>query len=554
MALVCECLALSGHEVEPIDVSAPVARTIARLEAFNPDLVFNTARVFYPALIEELKIPLVGSPASLIAMLTSQGLIDKLSNLQRANPNLRGEGYPRGERFTAAFFEKPGPSDEAASRLQVGIADAHQQKSSLLPDLIDSTNKIVEALGLRDLGTINFELNQDGKISFCGADANPSLDANSVFWSALKMAGHSDPSAVLSAVIENAARRYGLSSNTSKRNLSGRRKVCVGFAFNLRRIHSSVENDIDAEAEFDSPETVGAVREAISSLGYDVVDLEANPDLPAILPKSKIDVVFNIAEGIGGRARESLVPALLDLMQIPYTGSDVTSISICHDKILAKRVVAQAGISTSPYFTLVSGREKIPKSAQFPLIIKPAYEGSSKGIHDSSVVMNEAQLRAQALQYLSRYHQPLLVEGYLPGREFTIGLLGEKRPQVLPIMEVIFTDKNNAFPVYSFESKVNDVKVKFEVPAKIDSQLNKKLSTMARQVFAALGCRDYARMDFRLDEKGNPFFLECNPLPGLTPNFSDLVVLAAAAGFDYRMLIAEMLAPALRRMRVQQSL
>lgn len=176
-------------------------------------------------------------------------------------------------------------------------------------------------------------------------------------------------------------------------------------------------------------------------------------------------------------------------------------------------------------------------------------EGSSKGVTRTSVVNDERTLRSLVAEQSARYGQAMLVEAYLPGREFTLGLLGERKPRVLPPLEVRFTDASDPHPVYAFDSKFYSRGVELQVPAQVDPALGKELQRVARAAFMGLGCRDVARIDLRLDAEGRVHFIECNPLPGLAPGFSDLCLIAQATGMEYRALIGEILASALRRMR-----
>jgi D-alanine-D-alanine ligase len=328
----------------------------------------------------------------------------------------------------------------------------------------------------------------------------------------------------------------------------------VGFAYNVKRILPTPDAVEDSEAEYDSPETLQAIREAIASWGHEVVDLEATPELPSVLVSTPLDLVFNIAEGLKGRNRESQVPALLELLDIPYTGSDPATLSIALDKGLAKKIVRQHGIQTPNFQLMATGKERLLKDFnRFPLIVKPVAEGSSKGVVSKSVCHGEGELREVVREILEKYQQPALVEDYIAGREFTVGLLGEKRPKVLPPMEVVFLDKTEKTPVYSFQHKLewND-RIRYDVPAKLDPSQLERLKSASRGAFMALGCRDVARMDFRMDEKGRIFFLECNPLPGLTPGWSDLVLIAQGSGIDYRSLIGEILSGAIRRYKERE--
>jgi D-alanine-D-alanine ligase len=280
-----------------------------------------------------------------------------------------------------------------------------------------------------------------------------------------------------------------------------------------------------------------------------VVDLEATPDLPLLLASTPVDVVFNIAEGFKGRSRESQVPALLELLDIPYTGSDPAALSVSLDKALAKRMVRTHGIHTPDYLLLHTGRERLPREVQFPLLVKPVAEGTSKGVTKRSVVRDEGEMREVARQIIAKYRQPALVESYVAGREFTVGLLGERRPRVLPVMEVVFLDAGDPTPIYSFEMKQEaSDQIRYQVPARLAPREVDRIERAARECFGALGCRDVARIDFRMDPEGRLWFIEANPLPGLTPSWSDLVLIAQAAGIAYRDLIGEILSFAIRRL------
>jgi D-alanine-D-alanine ligase len=274
--------------------------------------------------------------------------------------------------------------------------------------------------------------------------------------------------------------------------------------------------------------------------------------LPSRLVEAKLDLVFNIAEGLSGRNREAQVPALCELVGVPYTGSDSATLALALDKALAKRILKQHGILTPEFQVMTTGREKLspPLQAKFPLIVKPNAEGSSKGIASSGVVDDEPALRAAVKEVLDRYRQPALIEEYISGREFTVGLLGDKRPRMLPPMEICFKDRTKLRPIYDYEIKQEWEKhVTYECPAKLLPAELRSVERAARETFTALDCRDVARIDLRMDDKGAVYVLEVNPLPGLTPDYSDLVLIGKAAGIDYRTLIGEILAGALKRLR-----
>jgi D-alanine-D-alanine ligase len=197
-----------------------------------------------------------------------------------------------------------------------------------------------------------------------------------------------------------------------------------------------------------------------------------------------------------------------------------------------------------------SARERISPDMKYPLIVKPNAEGSSKGINATSIVDNEDDLRAAVKACVERYRQPALVEEYISGREFTVGLLGDKRPRVLPPMEIKFKKTDNPRPVYDYGVKQEwEEYVYYECPAKLTEAEQKAMEKIARATFWALDCRDVARVDLRMDADGRIYVLEVNPLPGLTPDYSDLVLIAKACGMEYDQLIAEIMTGGLRRLR-----
>ena len=418
----------------------------------------------------------------------------------------------------------------------------------------EMARKAYKALGCRDLGRIDFRVAEDGQVYFIEINALPSLEPGAGIYAAAALEGlHTD--GVLAKVVESAVVRWGINDLKKAKGRPPRKTgpLKVGFTFNVKRLKAEIDGTRDDEAEYDSPKTIQAVREAIVAAGHEVIDLEATPDLPTVLASTPVDLVFNMAEGIKGRNRESQVPALLELLDIPYSGSDPAALSIALDKALAKKIVRGHGILTPNFIQLVTGKERLPKDLRYPVIVKPNAEGSSKGVHATSVVENEAELRETASKMIDKYDQPALVEEYIGGREFTVGLLGERRPKVLPPMEVVFLDQAQKRPVYSFEFKQDwSTKIRYDVPAALEPQQLKALERAARECFIALGCRDVARVDFRMDEHGKIYFLECNPLPGLTPGWSDLVLIAKAAGIEYNALISEILSGAIRRYKERE--
>jgi len=362
------------------------------------------------------------------------------------------------------------------------------------------------------------------------------------------------PADVVQRLVESTARRRRVfSAGVAPAAGKERKGVRVGFVYNLKRVTPTLEKDSDAE--FDAPKTINAIRDALERLGNTVVPLEANETLAGRLGDARVDVVFNIAEGWRGRTREAQVPALCDLLGIPHTGSDATSLAVAMDKAVAKDLFLRNGIPTPVSQLFRTAKDRLEPRMLFPMIVKPNAEGSSKGITgDNSVATNEDELRRIVKDALDRYRQPVLVEQYVSGREFTVALFqSDSGFRVLPPLEICFLDEKKPYPVYSYEIKQDwDKNVRYDCPAKIDKRLERTLATAARKAFLALGCRDYARVDIRLGGVNHvPYVLEVNPLPGLTPNFSDMCLIAKAAGISYDELIAMILRYSVRRARIR---
>ncbi|HEX3534262.1 MAG TPA: hypothetical protein VHT23_08570 [Gemmatimonadaceae bacterium] len=318
----------------------------------------------------------------------------------------------------------------------------------------------------------------------------------------------------------------------------------------------------DKFAEWDSPTTIAAVESALSKLGK-VVRLEANEDFPERLRQAKPDIVFNIAEGFYGVNREAHVPAICEFYGIPYSGSDPFTLSLSLDKARTKETLAFHGIPT-PRFAVVRELEElraVSEKLSLPLFVKPLHEGSSKGITDSNLCHDAKQLFAQTKFLLENYDQPVLVEEYLPGQEFTCAVLGNgDEATVLPIVAMNFeTLPDGAVPIYSFDAKFvwdrpeNPLDI-FQCPARITSALQASIERVTLDAYRVLGCRDWARIDVRLDSAGVPNVLEVNPLPGILPDPADnscLPKAARAAGIGYDELIQSCLKYAASRQGVK---
>ncbi len=328
----------------------------------------------------------------------------------------------------------------------------------------------------------------------------------------------------------------------------------VGLTYNLKKHITS--HVADAEAEYDNMETVLAIKEALQDDHCCVELMEADETLPGKLAKHTVDIVFNIAEGIQGRGREAEVPALCNMMRVPYTGSDETTLCIALDKALTKRLLSTYRILTPKYRVITKGQPRIGAGFTFPAIVKPNAEGSSKGISDVAIVSDRKELRALAEKNIRDYDQDMLAEEYIPGREFTVGILGNgEDTHVFAPMEIIYLDKQNPYNIYSFTVKQNYKKlIRYKSPADIDARTEAEMIRKARTIYDALSCRDFSRMDFRLAPDGKLYFIEINPLPGLAPGYSDFPMLAEMNGVDYKTLVRGVLTAALKRYHIQSHL
>ena len=314
--------------------------------------------------------------------------------------------------------------------------------------------------------------------------------------------------------------------------------------------HGLVHGVADEDAEFDSPETIEALSAALKKCGLDVTVIEAGPDLAEKLKAEDIRFIFNIAEGRGGRDREAQVPALASLLGIPYSGSDALVMSLTLDKALCKRFAASFGVRTAPFCLLPPGSEDHLPDLSYPVFVKPNAEGSGKGISEHCIANGREEL-AEMLRGLFRdYRQDMLAEELLPGREFTVGIL--ERPdgvQVFPPMEVVYEHPTQGeYAIYSYKIKKEYRQhVHYVCPAEIPPETAREMTEAAGTIFRELGCRDLARVDFRMDRKGRPCFLAINPLPGLTPDYSDYPMAAEAVGLSYDELICAVAESALSR-------
>ncbi|HEX7434957.1 MAG TPA: hypothetical protein VF326_15005 [Anaerolineaceae bacterium] len=320
-----------------------------------------------------------------------------------------------------------------------------------------------------------------------------------------------------------------------------------------------IDGPADAGAEFDRRETIQAIQSAIESDGHQTVFLPADANLLYELHDVCPDICFNLAEGLGGDGREAQVPALLEMLRIPYTASRVVTNAITLDKTMTKRIWRDHGLPIAEFQEFTLGNEPLSPALHFPLFVKPAREGTGMGVDDKAVAYNEDELRQRVRWVIDNYHQPALVEEFLPGREFTIGVLGRsdsalfsRRPGIyredgfhrFPTLEI--DSSHSVTPgVYGHHAKTlnfSDSGVPgFICPADVTSELGEELHSLAVRAHLAVGGLDVSRVDMRMDASGRPCLIEINSLPGMTPGFSDLVVIANAEGISYQDLILEIL-------------
>jgi D-alanine-D-alanine ligase len=322
--------------------------------------------------------------------------------------------------------------------------------------------------------------------------------------------------------------------------------------------------------DLDSEKTTHAITQAIESAGHTVTFMEGNLTLFERLKEVKPDICFNICEGHFGDSREAQVPAILEMMQIPYTGSRLLTLALCLDKPMTKRVLAFHGLPTPPFQNFERIDEPLDPDLAFPLFVKPSREGTGMGVSAASIVQDETQLRQQLQIIFDRYNQPVLAEKFIEGREVTVGVVGDLRGPVawrlpededarritrglhfFPPLEVDM----GQYPVEEAGIYTNRIKVEmaedfhYICPAPLTDEQVEELNWLTAATFRVTGCLDVARVDFRLDASDNfkPYILEINPLPGLNPGYSDLCVEAAAGGWQYEQLVNRILDEAIDR-------
>jgi D-alanine-D-alanine ligase len=325
----------------------------------------------------------------------------------------------------------------------------------------------------------------------------------------------------------------------------------IGMTFDLRSDYKFKNVPDDFLGEFDNIETIHFIQNALQKISSDVIQIgNINCLMKRLVCGERFDLVFNIAEGIWGRAREALVPALLEAYQIPYTFSDPVTLGNCLDKGIAKKILSFDNLPTAPFAIIRSIDDILIETKlfhDFPLFVKPIHEGASKGISYNSIVFSKEELKDTVESLLLLYKQPVIVEEYLPGEEFTVGIVGTGiDAEVIGITSITVLGGKKVYGYREKELCENLVQYKKVTNADIIHTI----SEIAILAYNLLECQDAGRVDIKLDKNGNPAILELNPLPGLHPTHSDLPIIAAQNNINYDDLIASILRSSFKRLNL----
>jgi D-alanine-D-alanine ligase len=335
----------------------------------------------------------------------------------------------------------------------------------------------------------------------------------------------------------------------------------IALTYNLKRKINDADLPDDYYSEFDSKETIEAIASGLRSGGNEVLLVEADKGMLSWFQNNEVDIVFNIAEGSRGESRESQVPAILDFLNIRYTGSGILALSVSLNKALTKKLFEQAGIPTPDYRLIKEPSGLSDYGLKYPLIVKPNSEGSGKGITVTSVVRDKEALEREVERIHRIYKQEILVEEFIDGRELTVGILGNDPPAALPILEIDFAScKNSGEYFYTWKVKEYEKEVEesaglspsWHCPARLSEEDTAKVRDIALRAHSVIGCADLSRVDIIFGKDGIPYVLEVNPLPGLDPKDSNLPYIAKRAGFNYAGLMNKILEVALKRYKTKK--
>ena len=322
----------------------------------------------------------------------------------------------------------------------------------------------------------------------------------------------------------------------------------VGLTYDLKIDYKFKEGDpCDANAEFDARSTIAVIAKALEKGGNKVIKIGNVNNLLERLNDLSVDIVFNISEGLYGRNRESQVPVLLEMKGIPYVGSDGLTLGATLDKVIAKKIFLAEGIPT-PRFMEAKDAQSLDNldHLKFPLIVKPRYEGSSKGLSDQSRVENKNDLKKQVEFITETYHQPALIEEFISGTEYTIAVIGNDPPEVLPPVQIKIDGRFKLEDKFYTFARIKSDRLEYVCPENMPKELKEKICDLALRSYLALECRDFGRVDFRVDNSGKPYVLELNPLPSLSSE-DVFMTITKRMGVSYDSLINRILNCALER-------
>jgi D-alanine-D-alanine ligase len=322
----------------------------------------------------------------------------------------------------------------------------------------------------------------------------------------------------------------------------------IGITYDLRQEYLSMGYSEDETAEFDRPDTIEAIENALLELGYKTERIgHARKLMERLLAGNTWDLVFNIAEGLRGIGRESLVPCLLDAYDIPYTFSDPAVMALTLHKGMTKHIIRDFNIPTPDFFLIESETDIDNMKLPYPVFAKPVAEGTGKGVSPESKINNKNELLTICRKLLLQYKQPVLTETFLPGREFTVGITGTGKDALTAGVIEVILNKNAQKDAYTYLNKENCEELVEYRPVK--DSLAEKAKEVALSAWRCLGCRDGGRVDLRTDANGIPNFMEVNPLPGIHPFHSDLPIICTFEGISYKELINRIVQSALKRIK-----
>lgn len=318
----------------------------------------------------------------------------------------------------------------------------------------------------------------------------------------------------------------------------------VGLVYNKPKEMTSKEKELDPRS-YRQPEIIAkSIKEALESRGHTVKMIPGSYNLiQDIKEAGDLDVIFNSCTGINNKTEQANIVAILELMNIPFVGSGLDTQTIALHKGHAKAAFDAAGVPVSPFQVLIDGDEELNDDLEFPLFVKPEGEGSGVGITMDSIVHNEEELRKKANEIIEDFKQPALVEGFLPGREFTVGVVGTKDPKVLPICEITFAEDSDAI-IQTVDTKADNEVIRV-CPPDISTELEEEISDCVLKAYKALNCSEYARIDTKLDEDGRVNIIELNSLPALEPDHSHFSHMVRETGHNMADLVEKLVEEAM---------